>query len=68
MTITCLKFTVSSQSDIAEPSNIKIKPPFGIVTLNNTCKASNKYLQLSEYFDKHSMVERSDPLQSLLKL
>ena len=68
MTNTDLKFTVSCQSNIAEPSDIKVKPPFGIVTLNNTCKASNKYLQLSEYFDKHSMFERSDPLQSLLKL
>ena len=67
MTNTDLKFTVSCQSNIAEPSDIKVKPPFGIVTLNNTCKASNKYLQLSEYFDKHSMFERSDPLQSLLK-
>ena len=63
-----LKCTVSCQSNIAEPSDIKVKPPFGIVTLNNTCQASNKYLQLSEYFDKHSMFERSDLLQSLLKL
>ena len=39
-----LKCTVSCQSNIAEPSDIKVKPPFGIVTLNNTCKASNKYL------------------------
>lgn len=67
-TNTHLKFTVSCQSNIAEPSDIEVKPPFGIVTLNNTCKASNKYLQLSEYFDKRSTFERSDPLQSLLKL
>ena len=68
MANTDLKFTVSCQSNIAEPSDIKVKPPFGIVTLNNTFKASNKYLQLSEYFDKHSMFEWSDPSKSLLKL
>ena len=66
MTNTDLKFTVRCQSNIAEPSDIKVKPPFGIATLNNTCKASNKYLQLSEYVDKHGMFKRSDPLQSLL--
>ena len=48
MTNTNLKFTVSCQSYIAEPSDIKVKPPFGIVTFNNTCKASiNIYSYLS---------------------
>ena len=44
MTNTDLKFTFSCQSNIAEPSDIKVKPPFRIVPFNNTCKASNKYL------------------------
>ena len=48
--------------------HIKVVPPFGIIKLNNTCKASNKYLQLPEYFGKHILFERSDPLQVLLKL
>ena len=47
---------------------IKAAPPFGIIKLNNTCKSANKYLQLPEYFGKHSHFERSDPLQILLKL
>ena len=49
-------------------SDIKIIPSFGIIKLNNTCKASNKYLQLPEYFDKHTHFEWSDPLQALLNL
>ena len=48
--------------------DIKVVPPFGIIKLNNKCKASNKYLQLPEYFGKHSHFERSDSLQVLLKL
>ena len=47
---------------------VKIESPFGIIKLNNTCKASNKYLQLPDYFGKYSHFERSDPLKELLKL
>ena len=63
-----LTFTINCQSQKPKTYDIKIESPFGIIKLNNTCKASNKYLQLPEYFGKHSYFERSDPLQALLKL
>ena len=63
-----LTFTVNCQSYETMTGDINIKPPFGIIKLNNTCKASNKYFQLPEYFDKHTHFERSDPLQALLSL
>ena len=63
-----LTFTINCQSHKQKTYDIKIGSPFGIIKLNNTCKASNKYLQLPEYFGKHSYFERSDPLQALLKL
>ena len=63
-----LTFTLNCQSYEPKIGDIKVAPPFGIIKLNNTCKASNKYLQLPEYFGKHSHFERSDPLQVLLKL
>ena len=63
-----LTFTINCQSHKPKTYDIKIESPFGIIKLNNTCKASNKYLQLPEYFGKHSYFERSDPLQGLLKL
>ena len=63
-----LTFTINCQSHKPKTYDIKTESPFGIIKLNNTCKASNKYLQLPEYFGKHSYFERSDPLQALLKL
>ena len=63
-----LTFTLNCQSYEPKIGDIKVAPPFGIIKLNNTCKASYKYLQLPEYFGKHSHFERSDPLQVLLKL
>ena len=63
-----LTFTINCQSHKQKTYDIKIESPFGIIKLNNTCKASNKYLQLPEYFGKHSYFERLDPLQALLKL
>ena len=60
--------TDKRQSYESKIGDIKVAPPFGIIKLNNICKASNKYLQLPEYFGKHSHFERSDPLQVLLKL
>ena len=63
-----LTFTLNCQSHEPKVGDIKLTPPFGIIKLNNTCKASNKYLRLPEYFGKHSQFIRSDPLQSLLKL
>ena len=63
-----LTFTINCQSHKPKTYDIKIESPFGIIKLNNTCKASNKYLQLPEYFGKHSYFERSDPLQAVLKL
>lgn len=63
-----LTFTINCQSYKPKTYDIKIEPPFGIIKLNNTCQASNKYLQLPEYFGKHSYFEGSDPLQALLKL
>ena len=63
-----LAFTLNCQSYDPKVGDIKLTPPFGIIKLNNTCKASNKYLRLPEYFGKQSQFIRSDPLQSLLKL
>ena len=63
-----LTFTLNCQSYEPKIGDIKVAPPFGIIKLNNTCKTSNKYLQLPEYFGKYSHFERSDPLQILLKL
>ena len=63
-----MTFTINCQSHKPKTYDIKIESPFGIIKLNNTCKASNKYLQLPEYFGKHSYFERSDPLQALLKI
>ena len=48
--------------------DILVKPPFGIVQLNNKCKASNKYLQLPEYFCACSQFERTVSLQILLRM
>ena len=63
-----MTFTLNCQLYETKIRDIKVAPPFGKSKLNNTCKASNKYLHLSEYFGKHSHFERSDPLQELLKL
>ena len=61
-------FTVNCRTNTLPTDDILIEPPFGIVKLNNTCKASNKYLQLPEYFEMRSQFERSDPLQILLRM
>ena len=63
-----LTFTVNCQTDTLPTDDILVKPPFGIVKLNNTCKASNKYLQLPEYLGVRSQFERTDPLQILLRM
>lgn len=63
-----LTFTLSCQVPKPKVTNIKVNPPFGIIWLNNTCRATNKYLQLPEYFGKTSIFEMSDPLKSLLNL
>ena len=52
-----LTFTLNCQSYEPKIGDIKVAPPFGIIKLNNTCKTSNKYLQLPEYFGKHSHFE-----------
>ena len=63
-----LRFTVNCQTITLPTDDILVKPPFGIVKLKNTCKASNKYLQLPEYFRVRSQFERTDPLQILLRM
>ena len=63
-----LTFTVTCRSNELKTNDLKMKPPFGIIKLNETCKASNKYLQLPAYFGQNSYFERIDPLQALLKL
>ena len=50
-----LTFTFNCQSYEPKIGDIKVVPPFGVIKLNNTCKASSHF-------------ERSDPLQVLLKL
>ena len=63
-----LTFTIKCQSYAPETKDIKIESLFGIIKLNNTCKASNRDLQLPEYFGKYSHFQRLDPLKELLKL
>ena len=57
-----MTFTLNCQSYEPKIRDIKVAPPFGTIKLNNTCKASNTYLQLPDYFGKHSHFERSDPV------
>ena len=49
-----LTFTVSRGSNELKTNDLNIIPPFDIVKLNNTCKASNKYLQLTAFFGQNS--------------
>ena len=64
-----LTFTLNCQVHEPKINDFKIVPPFGIIRLNNTCKASNRYLQLLPvYYGKYSNFERSDPFQALLKV
>lgn len=63
-----LHFTISCRSTAIQSTDVDIKPPFGILHINNTCKASSKYMRLPGQFDKSSYFERSDSLKSLLKL
>ena len=63
-----LTFTLNCQVHEPKINDIKIVPQFGIIRLNNTCRASNRYLQLPEYFGKYSNFERSDPFKALLKI
>lgn len=63
-----LKFTVSCQSGNAETTELIIKAPFGILTLNNTCRASNTHLRLLGHFDQSGNFENLDALKPLLKL
>ena len=61
-----LTFTINCLSGAS--SDILVKPYFGILKLNNTCKASSDYLQLPIYFDKQTKYDRIDPLDTLLKV
>ena len=63
-----LHITISCRSTAIQSTDVDIKPPFGILHINNTCKASSKYMRLPGQFDKTSYFERSDSLKSLLKL
>ena len=63
-----LKFTVNCQSGDTESTEVHVEAPFGILHLNNTCRASNRYLRLLGFFDRSSTFEKSDALKSLLKL
>ena len=63
-----LTFTVTCSLNELKANDIKIKAPFGVIILTNTCKASNKNLRLPAYFGQNSYFERTDPLQALLKL
>ena len=63
-----LKLTVNCQSSDTESTEVHVEAPFGILHLNNTCRASNRYLRLLGFFDKSSTFEKSDALKSILKL
>ena len=51
-----LTLTIFCQVSESKVTNIKSTPPVGIVWLNNTCKATIKYLELPEYFGKSSIL------------
>ena len=61
-----LTFTINCLSGAS--SDILVKPYFGILKLNNTCKASSDYLQLPIYLDKQTKYDRIDPLDTLLEV
>ena len=63
-----LQLTLSCRSSSKQSSSIDIHPTFGILTVNNDCLASNKYMTLPGHFDKNSYFEMSDVLRSLLKV
>ena len=63
-----LQLTISCRSSSKQSSSIDIHPPFGILTVDNDCLASNKYISLPGHFDKNSYFEMSDVLKSLLRL
>ena len=63
-----LKFTVNCQSSDTESKEVHVKAPFGILHLNNTCRASNRCLRLIGFFDRSSTFEKSNAFKSLLKL
>lgn len=63
-----LTFTVNCRKQGKSPYSEQINAPFGILKLNNTCRAVNKYLELSEHYEKGSNVDITDPLKSLLTL
>ena len=63
-----LQLTLSCRSSSKQSSYIDIHPPFGILTVENDCLASNKYMSLPGHFDKNNYFEMSDVLKSLLRL
>ena len=63
-----LNFTVNCQSGDTGSKEVHVEVPLGILHLNNTCRASNRYWRLLGFFDRSSTFEKSDALKPLLKL
>ena len=52
-----LTFTLSCRTQDKNGNSVEVKLHFGIIKLNNTCGAYNKYLQLPEYFSKENFLQ-----------
>ena len=63
-----LTFTLNCQLFKPRDNVVMTETPFGIIMLNYSCMATNKYLQLPGYFSKQSKFQMSDPQYSLLKI
>ena len=61
-----MTFTVNCNN--IHPYSVTINCPFGILKLNNTCKAFNEFFDIPEYYEKESFYTFQDPLESLLKI
>ena len=49
-------------------NEIEIVPPVGIVRLNNSCRASSKYFDLPDFYEKTTSYKNRDIYSGLLKL
>lgn len=62
-----LRLTVVCQ-DKKGQDDITVNPPFGVINLNISCRASNDYLSLPPYYENEINVHVSDSVETLLKL
>ncbi len=62
-----LKFNMSDPKPIAKHQTIVISPPLGFMRLEQSCRASNRYLTLPAYYVKENSMYKVDDLAILLK-